>query len=73
MGGMLENFSDYFYQPVVFWTAPLVLVAVVAGLRRIQAWKRRLVSETAAGDGDGGKAPAVLSGGRDEGKDSQEH
>jgi hypothetical protein len=32
---MLELFSDYFYDPVVFWTAPLALVAVVACWRWI--------------------------------------
>ncbi len=69
---MLEKFSEYFYHPVVFWTAPLVLVAVAAGLRRVQAWKRRRFSETAAGNGDDGKARTALSGGRDEGKDNQE-
>ncbi len=70
---MLEKFSGYFFDPLVFWTAPLVLVAVVAGLRQVQAWKRRHFSETAAGNGADGKARTVLSGGRDERKDSHEH
>ena len=34
---MLEKLSEYFYDPVVFWTAPLVLVALAAGWRRIRA------------------------------------
>ena len=70
---MLEKLSGYFYDPVVFWTAPLVVVALAAGLRQVQAWKRRRFSETAAGNGDDGKARTVLSSGRDERKDSHEH
>ncbi len=38
---MLEKLSAYFYDPVIFWTAPLVLVAVAAGWRRARAWRRR--------------------------------
>ena len=34
---MLEKFSEYFYDPVIFWLAPLVLVAVAAGWRRIRS------------------------------------
>ncbi len=52
---MLEKLSAYFYDPVVFWSAPLVLVAVAAGWRRARAWRRRL-SRTPAGD-DGGGPP----------------
>ncbi len=36
---MLERLADFFYDPVVFWTAPLVLVALVAGWRRMRAWR----------------------------------
>lgn len=36
---MLERLADFFYDPVVFWTAPLVLVALLAGWRRMR--KRR--------------------------------
>ncbi len=38
---MLEKLSAYFDDPVVFWAAPLVLVAVAAGWRRARAWRRR--------------------------------
>jgi hypothetical protein len=34
---MLEKLSEYFYDPLVFWAAPLVLVALVAGWRRVRA------------------------------------
>ncbi len=38
---MLERLSEFFYDPVVFWSAPLVLVALGAGIRRLAAWVRR--------------------------------
>jgi hypothetical protein len=38
---MLEKLSDFFYDPVVFWTAPLVLVALAVGWRRVRAWGLR--------------------------------
>ena len=38
---MLEKLSDFFYDPVVFWTAPLVRVAVAVGWRRVRAWGLR--------------------------------
>ncbi len=38
---MLELLSDYFFDPVVFWGAPLVLVALVAGIKRLRARTRR--------------------------------
>ncbi len=38
---MLEQLSAYFYDPVVFWTAPLVLVAVLAAIRKLRARARR--------------------------------
>jgi hypothetical protein len=41
---MLENLAEYFYDPLVFWTAPLVLVALVAGWRRLRAWGLRRLS-----------------------------
>ncbi len=34
---MLERLADWFYDPAVFWGAPLALVAVRAGLRRLRA------------------------------------
>ena len=51
---MLERFSDFFYDPVVFWSAPLVLVAVAVGWRRVRAWGRRRFSATPPGHGPGG-------------------
>ena len=50
---MLEKLSEYFYDPVVFWTAPLVLVALVAVWRRIRGGLR----------GDGGDPPRPGDGG----------
>ena len=38
---MLERLSGYFYDPLVFWGAPLVLVLVCAGIRSVRAWLRR--------------------------------
>lgn len=38
---MLETLSGYFYDPVVFWTAPFALVALWAGIRRVRTWIRR--------------------------------
>jgi hypothetical protein len=38
---MLEWFSDYFYDPLVFWGAPLAWVLVWAGIRRARAWLSR--------------------------------
>jgi len=37
---MLEKLAEYFYDPLVFWAAPLVFVALLVVWRRIQA--RRL-------------------------------
>jgi hypothetical protein len=34
---MLERFSGYFYDPVVFWGMPLVLALVWACIRRVRA------------------------------------
>ncbi len=34
---MLEQISDYFFDPLVFWGAPLVLVALWAGIKRLRA------------------------------------
>ena len=42
---MLENLAEYFYNPVVFWTAPLVLVALGMGWRRVCDWRLRRDSE----------------------------
>ncbi len=38
---MLERLSEFFYDPVVFWSVPLGLVALRAGIRRVGAWVRR--------------------------------
>ncbi len=38
---MLEQISDYFFDPVVFWGAPLVLVAILAGIKRLRARRSR--------------------------------
>ncbi len=38
---MLEQLSAYFYDPVVFWTAPFVLVALIAAIRKFGAWVSR--------------------------------
>jgi hypothetical protein len=38
---MLEQISNLFYQPLVFWGVPLVLVVILFGLRRIRGWMRR--------------------------------
>ncbi|MFQ5618369.1 MAG: hypothetical protein ACE5FR_05285 [Rhodospirillales bacterium] len=38
---MLEWLSEFFYDPLVFWSAPLVLVALRAGIRRLRARVRR--------------------------------
>ena len=51
MGAMLEKISEFFYDPVVFWTAPLVLVAVAAGWRRFR--RRRGLSGEPPGDRPG--------------------
>ena len=38
---MLEQLSDIFYDPWVFWGVPLALVALLSGFRRIREWMRR--------------------------------
>ncbi len=38
---MLEQLSDIFYDPWVFWGVPLALVALQSGFRRIREWSRR--------------------------------
>jgi len=49
---MLETLSGYFYDPVVFWTVPLVLVAVASGWRfpRSRPWNRRFGATPARND-----------------------
>lgn len=37
---MLERLSDYFYNPAVFWGAPLALVALEAAISRLRVWIR---------------------------------
>lgn len=56
-GAMLEKLSEYFYDPVVFWTAPLVLVALAAGWRRVRGRSLRRHSETLPGDGEDSPRP----------------
>ncbi len=38
---MLERLSAYFYDPVLFWTAPFVIVALLAVIRKLRARARR--------------------------------
>jgi hypothetical protein len=38
---MLDRMSQYFYDPLIFWGAPLALALVWAGVRRAAAWLRR--------------------------------
>ncbi len=35
---MLEQVSNYFFDPLVFWGLPLVLVAFLVGIKRLRAW-----------------------------------
>ena len=38
---MLEQVSNYFFDPLVFWGAPLVLAALLAGIKRLRVWRNR--------------------------------
>ncbi len=38
---MLEQLSDYFFDPLVFWGVPLVLVALWAVINRLGVRTRR--------------------------------
>ena len=38
---MLEQLSNYFFDPLVFWGVPLVLVALWAAISRIGRRQRR--------------------------------
>lgn len=38
---MLDRLAEYFYDPVVFWGAPLLLVAVHAAVSGMLRWFRR--------------------------------
>ena len=38
---MLEQVSNYFFDPLVFWGAPLVLVVLLAGIKRLRARANR--------------------------------
>lgn len=38
---MLEWLSEYFYDPLVFWSVPLVLALLRAGIERLRVWIRR--------------------------------
>ncbi len=53
---MLEKLAEYFYDPLVFWTVPLVLVALVVGWRRVRAWGLRRLSRKHTGN-DPGDSP----------------
>ena len=50
---MLEKLAEYFYDPVVFWTAPLVLVAIIVIWRRVRAWGLRRLSKMPPGNDPG--------------------
>ena len=54
---MLEKLAEYFYDPVVFWTAPLVLVVLVVGWRRVQARRLRGLSGRPPDNGPGDSQP----------------
>ncbi len=46
---MLERVAEWFYNPVLFWTAPLLLVLFAAGVRRARAcWRRHSGSSSEA-------------------------
>jgi hypothetical protein len=38
---MLEQLSEYFHDPLVFWGVPLVLALMGVGIRGARAWLRR--------------------------------
>jgi hypothetical protein len=38
---MLEQLSEWFYDPLVFWGVPLVLALIGAGIRRARTWLRQ--------------------------------
>ena len=38
---MLERLSEAFYDPLVFWGAPLALALLWTGMRRVRTWLRR--------------------------------
>jgi hypothetical protein len=38
---MLEQLSEWFYDPLVFWGVPLVLTLLGAGIRCARAWLRQ--------------------------------
>ncbi len=52
-GAMLEKLSEYFYDPVVFWTVPLVLAVLAAGWRWVWARNLRRLSGNPPGNGSG--------------------
>jgi len=37
---MLERLSEFFYDPLVFWSVPLALAVLGAGVRRLRTWIR---------------------------------
>jgi hypothetical protein len=38
---MIESLAEYFYDPLVFWIVPLVLVVLISVLRRLFIWGHR--------------------------------
>ena len=50
---MLEKLAEYFYDPLVFWTAPLLLVALLVGWRKVRAWELRRKSGLPPDKGSG--------------------
>ncbi len=49
---MIEKFAEYFYDPLVFWMTPLVIVVLIAVWRRLHAWRQRWFSGGPPGDGN---------------------
>ena len=50
---MLEKIAEYFYDPLVFWFAPLVLVTLLVVWRRVRAWGLRYIFGISPGNGPG--------------------
>ena len=47
---MLERLAEYFYNPLVFWTVPLLLVALIVIWRRLYRWGLRHFTSTPPGN-----------------------
>jgi hypothetical protein len=41
---MLERLAEYFYNPLVFWAVPLLLVVLAASWRKLRVWRQRRLS-----------------------------